>query len=58
MIIMVKIFTQNSLGLVREDGRLMKWPSIKTLLINQGYNVVDKKGSVDVGRKRVSIITI
>lgn len=47
-----------SLGLVREDGRLMKWPSIKTLLINQGYNVVDKKGSVDVGRKRVSIITI
>lgn len=35
----------------------MKWPSIKKIIINSGYEVDDKIELIDGSRKRVSIIT-
>lgn len=44
------------LNLVNQNGRLMKWQSIKPMLEKQGYEVVDKVSKVNGKSARVSIV--
>lgn len=45
------------LNLKDKNGRTCKWPTINKLLIEQGYDVVDKTATIDGQRYRVSVIS-
>ena len=46
------------LNILNDKGKLLKWTSIKKLLIDLGYNIEEKIASVDNKRTRVSIINL
>ncbi|HHT97316.1 MAG TPA: DEAD/DEAH box helicase family protein [Clostridiales bacterium] len=53
-----KIDLYMRLNLTDKNGRIVKWPTIKKLLIKQGYNVIEKTATIDGERYRVSVITV
>lgn len=47
----------DKLSVVRDNGRLVKWPGIRKALESYGYEVKDKRVRIDGKQRRVSIIS-
>lgn len=47
----------NVLQVINEKGQVLKWQSLKKIILNNGYNIEETKAKINGGYSRVSIIT-
>ena len=52
----MKEILSEEFNLRNENGRLLKWPSIKKLLISQGYIIDERVSNVDSKQTRATVV--